>query len=211
MNIDPNTRFEQDRQLMADPTAPAEERRKAGIRQAFWQSRYRPVRHSKVPADLFLGVWTNLLLNVTGSNWRLPLKRIRRDLDVFFNRPVLLDAMRDAGDQAAEYLQVELDDSARLYFLTCKQDSRYSALLFGLIKLKPEQIANKSATETIDGFIRPLLYLIDHAWCAPMITAVCQAYRTVFPEYAASFNERLLQLDAAFEGRLRNLCDQILE
>ncbi len=211
MNIDPNARFEQDRQLTADPTVPAEERRKAELRQAFWQSRYRPVRHSEVPADLFLGVWTNLLLNVTGSNWRLPLKKIRRDLDVFFNRPVLLDAMRDAGDQAAEYLQDELDDSAKLYFMTCKQDNRYSALLFGLIKLKPEQIAAKSAAETIEGFVRPLLHLTDCAWCAPMITAVCQAYRTVFPEYAASFNERIRQLDLAFEGRLRGLGNQILE
>lgn len=210
MSDSPLVRYELDKQLAGDPAVSAAEQRAAALRLAFWQARYRRQRHAGYPADLFLGCWADLLILKAKSGWRIPVKKIGRHLNAFFRRAELSEAMQDAGAEADRYLQAELDDSILLYFRSCRTDSRYTTNLFGMLKLKDEQVAAKSAAEAVDGLIRPLLALVDFKHNIAMIHAVCRAYPEVFPEFSADFKSRLLLLDQETNGKYREYL-QILE
>ena len=198
----PKNKFEQDRQIAEDTSMPENERQAARLRQAFWFARYQPVRHSDLPADTFLALWANLSIISASRRWVFPIKQIKRDLARVFSQPQLLEALAAAGPLASAMLRNELDDSARVYFTSCRTDSNYSSVLFNFVKLKDNQIASKAAAGAAEGILLPLIMIGEVPWRNEMIAAICDAFPVVFPEFAEALENKIGELKPEIAGQI---------
>lgn len=202
MNDNPRLKYEQDQQLIDDPATDGQARQAARLRQMFWQARYRPVRHSDLPADMFLALWANMVLDLASRRWFFPRKQIIRNLSRVFDQPSLREALAAAGAEGETMLLAELKDSARLYFSTCQKDTNYSSVLFNLIRMKDEQVAAKAASGAVEGILAPLLQIGETPWLDEMIAAVCSAYPEVFPGNAGTLDNKINELKPAMVERI---------
>jgi len=194
MDEHPRLKFDYDQQLIDDAETSEQDKQAARLRQLFWRARYQPVKHSDRPADTFLGLWANLLLDSSARRLSFPKKQIRKNLSRVFEHPQLIEALSAAGPEGAGMLLEELKDSARLYFTTCRMDSNYSSLLFNMIKMKDDQVADKAARSTAKGILVPLLMLDEMPWRDEMIEAVCSAYPEVFTSDADCLDNKISEL-----------------
>jgi len=188
----PQIRYDKDEQLINDPTQDESVRQQARFRQAFWKARFKRQKKSDFIADGFVGLWMNMVINsVNGgrlATWR--------EIEKFFQQPMLLDAILCAGESAAACLQAELTDSARIYFITCKTDSNYGSNLLGFVKLKEKEIANKTARDAAKNILAPLIHIKRPDYSSQMIKAVWTAWQLVFTDFPLMLDEKIRELDA---------------
>ncbi len=194
MTDNPSVRYEAWQAIIDDPTSSEADRQAAKVRQAFWQARYPRGAADETPYDAFLAMWYNLILTTTPRRLMLPKRMIRREIEKFFSRPVVLAALTVAGPQAEATMAAELLASASFYLELCKTDKNYTSSFFNLIKSKDNQVAAKAAGDVADGILRPLVAIDHMPWRDTMVRAAHSAYRQVFPDFTATLDERIAQL-----------------
>lgn len=205
MQTNPKKRFEEDQLIIDDPAASTEDRETARIRQGFWLARYREIKKSEEFADLFVGMWYNMLLYMMGSHMFGFKRQLQKNLDQFFNEARLKTAVQAAGPQADSLLEAELTDSARVYYDACRTDKNYGSILFNMIKSKDEDIAAKAAKETAQYFLLPLTQIDRPQWSRMMIRAAWTAYQQVFTENTAMLEKQIDQLDPEAVRQIRQV------
>lgn len=203
MKTDPKKRYDEDQLIIDDPAISTEEREAARIRQGFWRARYREIKKSEEFADLFVGMWYDMLLYMMGSHMFGFKRQLQKNLDQFFNEAKLQSAMQAAGPQADLLLEAELTDSARVYYDACRTDKNYGSILFNMIKSKDEDIAAKAAKETARYFLLPLTQIDRPQWSRMMIRSAWTAYQQVFTASAAVLEKQIDQLDPEAVRQIR--------
>jgi hypothetical protein len=168
------------------------------IDAAFAAARYRLVdAKTGQKADLFVGLWTNLLFHGHNSRSRWGVKSAHKEMDQFFNRPELLAAMKLAGDQGVRLLCAQLVDSANSFLGSCRDDRRYGSRLMEMIKLSPEDVARKAAGDVCETILAYLVRLNDLTHRDLIIFSIVMAFPRAFPAYQTIFSEELEKLPIA--------------
>jgi hypothetical protein len=167
-------------------------------RQAFRTARIKEIRRGGkiAQADRFLELWTSLILMGEGSRafrWKTHIRKIMAD---FIRQPLLDEAIRAAGDDAGQYLEDELSDSAQVYFELCRTDKQYGALLFGLARMQEAEIARKAAGHAA-GIMKSLVLAGRPAWGDEVIRASWRGFTLAFPEYGNALPDQLGFFDPA--------------
>ncbi len=191
---DPQKRLLKDQMVCEDNSASSDERQEAAWRILFWHVRFQAVRHQEEVGDTFMAFWVNMNLEGVTRSGRSARKKIEKDINKFLNRPDLLAAMAEVGDQADRLLFDELQDAIFRYFSTCQTDRQYTTYLFNLKKLTDDQVSAKTASQTVDNMILPLLD-IDSPWQAVLIRAVATAFGQAFVNQDDLLSQKLSQSD----------------
>ncbi len=208
MSDDPQSRFQKDQLLIDDLSQDESVRQSARLRQAFWQARFKKVKHSDSLADSFVGLWANLSILGNGSQTVFGKKQTVRDIEKFFKQPQLQEAIQSAGDDAKELLLAELSDSAEIYLQTCCSDSHYSSMLFGFVKLKDKDIAGKAARDVAYNIIGVLINIGRPAWSDQMIQAMWQKWPGVFPKYPDLLADQISGMDPEISRQILMIVGQ---
>jgi len=188
----PQSRYDKDEQLINNPAEDESVRQQARFRQAFWRARFIRQKKTDFIADSFLGLWMNLIINSTNGGKHATSKEIEK----FFNQPMLQDAMKQAGESAEACLLAELTDSARVYFLTCRTDTNYGSNLLGFKRMNDDEIVDKTARSAAKNILSTLIHIKRPACSDQMIKAVWNAWQLVFTDFPQRLEDKVRELDA---------------
>lgn len=104
------------------------------------RARYGP----RDDGDRFVGFWLNLVVDGRQQRLTPSLTRVRRAIEQFFAGREVRSAREALGDDA---VNAQLRDAATVYFQTCLTDPNYSAGVWGMNRLQPEQLRVKTAKD----------------------------------------------------------------
>lgn len=135
-------------------------------------------------ADFLIGQWLNLKISVTQKKNLRAIKKAQQELDKFFHQKALAKAYEENPDALKEAFYEALLDSAKLYQEACRTDHHYGSKLFNLMKMKPEEVAEKAGREVYELLVPALLQMDKVFWRNQMLTAIHLAYQEVFAETA---------------------------
>lgn len=147
--------------------------------------RYQYVdRKKQKKGDIFLSKWLEVKITGTQSMSARVIRNLEKSLQKFFNQKEISQLFELNEKKAEKALYKEISDSAKTYQESCLSDSTYGSKLFSLMKMKPEEIANKAGEEVYTIVIPVLMGMSDYIWRNQMITAIHLAYQEVFIENA---------------------------
>ncbi len=172
-----------------------DEATETAVRAAFDRARFRILdRKTGQKADHFVGFWTSLLFhsNTNRSNWGL--RSARKEIERFFERRELQEALALAGENGLRLLCEQLVDSGEVFLQTCRDDRRYGSKLLDMIRLKPEDVANKAAFDICYHVLSFLVHLDRPAQSDLVIFAAVMAYPRVFPDYKEQLGLEMAKL-----------------
>jgi hypothetical protein len=201
MAIDPQSRYDQDEQLINDQDRDESERQQARLRQAFWQARFKKQKKTGFIADGFVGLWMSLMMNVNFGGKRLASKEIEK----FFTQPLLLDAIRQAGDSAQAFLMEELTDSATTYLMTCRTDSHFTSNVMGFVRMKEIEIANKAARGTAVNILALLIEIGHPSHRDDLIRAFWNAWLQAFSDFPTMLSVKVREMDPKTSSQIMDI------
>ncbi len=154
-------------------------------REKVREIRFKVIKgHPERKADLLIGQWINLKITIGQRNSPRTIKRAERELNNFFNQKSLREVFAENPKALKEAFFEEIKDSARIYQEACLSDRHYGSRLFNLLKMKPEEVAEKAGSEVYEILIPSLLEMQEVFWRNQMIAAIHSAYQEVFAENA---------------------------
>ena len=121
---------------------------------------------------------------VAQSNSARNIRKIEKELNDFYRQPDLHALLSENSKIAKKAIFNEIKDSATVYQQACAEDSNYASKLFGLMKMKEDEVANKAGNEVYNQVVRSLLLMSDSFWRNQMIVAIHLAYQEVFGKNA---------------------------
>lgn len=138
----------------------------------------------KRKGDMFVAQWLNLKIVVGQSRSARNIKKIENELNNFYTQSELQTMLSENSKIAKKVIFEEIKDAATIYQQACSEDSHYTTRLFGLMKMKEDEIANKAGDEVYNQVIRSLMLMSDSFWRNQMIVAIHLAYQEVFGKHA---------------------------
>ena len=146
--------------------------------------------------DTFIGFWSMLIFHGRNSRGFFGLKRASREANKFWQQSVIGDVLIEAGDQAKKLISEQLYDSARAFYQTCREDRHYGSKMLDMVKLKPEQIADKAAAEVSEQIFSYWLKFEPISYRDEIFRAAWFAFSSVFTEKSDALAERVSRLPA---------------
>ncbi len=132
--------------------------------------------------DTFIGYWTMLIFHGRNSKGFFGVKRASKEANKFWLQPIIGEVLAQAGDQAGKLVSEQLYDSARAFYQTCREDKHYGSKMLDMVKLKPEQIAEKAAAEVCDLIYSYWLKFEPISYRDEIFRAAWFAFAPVFSE-----------------------------
>ena len=158
--------------------------------QDSYQDRVQEIRYQFIDrkkrrkADMFMAQWLNFKIAITQNRSARTIKKQEAELNHFFNQPEFKKMFEEDAKRTEAAIFSEIKDSAQLYQKSCSEDSHYTSKLFGLMKMKNDEIANKAGMEVYEMMIQTLMEMADCFWRNQMIAALHLAYQDVFGQEA---------------------------
>lgn len=169
--------------------------------------RFFDIKDGKEKGDRLLEPWILLLTTGRSGVSARKLRRFEKQLAQFFSRRELTNAFSMAGSKADTLLYEQLLDSAKNYLKITVSDPGYNSSLFGLIKLKDEDRAQKLAADVHKYMQGTLLLLEQSPYRAPMMRALHRAFIAAHEDGQAWFDGWRDSLDV----EKRALLDRLLQ
>jgi predicted nucleic acid-binding Zn-ribbon protein len=144
--------------------------------------------------DTFIGFWSMLMFHGRNSRGFFGLKRAAKEANRFWQKPAIAEVLAEAGDQAEKLIAEQLYDSARAFYQTCRDDRHYGSKMLDMVKLKPEQIADKAAAEVSELIFSYWLHFEPIAYRDHIYRAAWFAYAPSFAEKGNGLAQRVKQL-----------------
>ncbi len=149
--------------------------------------RYQPAnRKATEYYDTFLRLWFDLIIQASNPK----AKAIRKQITKFFGAGEVAQLL----SEQKELLQQELIHAVEIYFISCKNDKKYTSFMFGLKSMTSDEISKKAAHEAVLAGIVMTNILDDNVATDILQTAAKQGFLRAFPEGHAAWNEKYNQL-----------------
>lgn len=177
----------------------------AGAQKMLESYRFFPLESGKQQGDRFLEPWILLLTMAKAGLTKRSLKRLKKQLDQFFDRAPVRQALDAAGSDRERLLEAQLLDSARRYLDITKSDPGYNSSLFGLIKLKEEDRERKLAGDVQTHMLGTLLELDESAYRGPMLRGLHKAFGESLDNADEWFGQWQASLSAAKLAALQSV------
>jgi hypothetical protein len=175
-------------------------------RQKFESARFKVFnRKTGEKGDTMIGFWSTLLFHGRNSRGFFSMNRARREADKYWQQPVIAQALSDAGDLAEMLVAEQLYDSVKRFYKTCKEDRHYGTKLLDMMKLKPDQIADKVAKEFTGLIFEYWLHFEQVRYRDQIFRAAWHAYPVIFPDYPDLLRERVNNLPVEEYQELRKI------
>lgn len=155
--------------------------------------------------DTMIGFWSTLLFHGRNSRGYFSLNRARREADKYWQQPAMAQALADAGDLAEILVAEQLYDSVKRFYKTCKEDRHYGTKLLDMMKLKPEQIADKVAKEFCSLIFEYWIHFEQVRYRDQIFRAAWHAYPVSFPENPGLLREKVDELPVEEYQQLRKI------
>lgn len=166
------------------------------IRLEIWNRRYpeaeRVSKKGDTIVDAYLAAWMHLYyVNERIGSWfgqKKLIKDTKKHLDILG-----ISYYESAGQVEKQMIRNELYHLACFYIKMCKEDSKYSALVMGLGKLKEDSFANKIAETFYHVCYRAPKGLGLENEFKLLQEAAHDAYEDIFPFFLNLLDERILE------------------
>ena len=158
------------------------------IRKKLWGLRYgqQPKKNAPLP-DGYVGLWVALNYHRQDRSY-FRLRSAVREIEGRL-RDLGIDSMRDT-EQEQQLLHRELVHAVSLYLSTCNEGS-YSTQVFGLMKMKQENLVQKIAAEIYDVTCDLPARLGLAQQLQPLRKAAFEAFYETFPDHAELLEETI--------------------
>lgn len=113
-----------------------------GLRMELWEHRYEMMRKGDYK-DCFLAAWLDMLMLIPQVDGRFGKKSARRQV----LKALDMMCLSQTEHYGRELLLEELKHTVLLYCCTSMEDRQYSALIFGLGRMKKETVNKKLSAE----------------------------------------------------------------
>lgn len=156
----------------------------------YYQEKLKSIRYKYVDrkkerkGDFFLAQWLELKITITQNQSMRAAKTQEKHLQKFFTQKEILELLENQETKAQQAIYLEILDSAKIYQKSCLTDPSYGSKFFNVMRMNPQEIANKAAREVYEIIIPALLVMSEYLWRNQMITAIHLAYQEVFSENA---------------------------
>ncbi len=188
---DPITRREQLQHLAAGDGPDAA---MARDRLLFWPARFFKVsRREERYGDKFLELITTVLFYSHNYPGTRNMKRARKDVERFFARPELRQALAEAAGPR-QALLLEFHDAAEVYLRACRDDRHYGSRLFDIVKLKEEEVAAKAAEDVAVHMMHYLVALGLPEQSDLLVMALHRAWPVIFDKTPGLLDEAIAEL-----------------
>lgn len=137
-------------------------------------------------ADHFLGFWLSLIVEARGFVGAGDARRIHKSIQRFLNDTAA--ARETAGTEA---FHAELRDAARSYWRTTQTDPSYSSSLFGLMRIGPDELRRKVATEATRTVQMLLEVGFEHETARQLPQLLIEALLETLPDVRPVLREAL--------------------
>lgn len=144
--------------------------------------------------DRFLMPWIYCSLFGTGRQGGGERKRALRELRKFFNQKEMKRLATLAGDRWNDCLREQLYDSAHKYITLCRDDPDYGKKLFGLLRMKKDEVDRKLFQSVYNDMISLLFRIADFPERELMIESLDLAFLTIYPEKREAVNDWIAHL-----------------
>ena len=144
-----------------------------------WNFRHNPVKDDY--SDRFMALIGTILYFSKTEHLGSGRKKSLSEIHAFLEDPLLTSALA-MFDRPSFRLYTEFHNAFLRSYTACRTEKNYGSNMLGLRRLKPDDIAIKSAVEYYEGCILYLAHL-DGECCQEIIQASYNAYRAAFPEY----------------------------
>ena len=155
--------------------------------------------------DTFIGFWTMLMFHGRNSRGFFGLKRARKEADKFWQQSAMSKVIDAAGDQAEKLVSEQLYDSARVFYQTCREDRHYGSKMLDMVKLKPEQIAEKAAGEVCNLIFQYWLNFEPIMFRDQIFRAAWYAFAPSFPDKPSALEQKIKSLSEEEQSTLRQI------
>ncbi len=144
--------------------------------------------------DTFIGFWTMLIFHGRNSKGFFSIKRASKEANKFWQQPGIGEVLAQSGNQAEKLVSEQLYDSARAFYQTCREDRHYGSKMLDMVKLKPEQIADKAAAEVSELIYSYWLKIEPISYRDEIFRAAWFAFAPVFSEKSEALADRVKAL-----------------
>lgn len=130
------------------------------LRMELWNKRYGKTKKGEIK-DCFLAAWLDILLTITQVDAKFGRKAVKRQVVNALEQLCIPDVEK----YGKELLLAELKHTVLLYCCTSMEDRQYSAIIFGLGRMKTNTINKKLAAElyNVGTYIPAKLELMEEA------------------------------------------------
>lgn len=175
-------------------------------REQFESVRFKVFNHKTgEKGDTLIGFWSTLMFHGRNSRGFFGIKRARKEVDKFWQHPVIAQAIADAGSLADRLISEQLYDSIKIFFKTCREDRHYGSKLLDMMKLKPEQIADKAAADVCGLIYQYWLTLEPIRYRDQIFRAAWHAFPISFPDKPDALRERVNAMSDEEYKELRHI------
>lgn len=116
------------------------------LRMKYWELRYKQRENMPEGVDYFIRSWMEMYFISRKPDSRLQRKQYKKILEEV-KKDFGFHLAKESGSAGEEVLYQELCNAVSLYIELCKTDSKYNSQLLGIIKLKPDKLAEKIGNE----------------------------------------------------------------
>ncbi len=162
------------------------------------------------PIDLLMGFWLTLLYHGRNSHNSLGRRRALQEANRFWHASGFQPVLYRAGETAGTLVYEQLLDAAQKYYRTCREDPYFGSRFFRLVRLTPEQIAEKAAAETAELIFDYWLRVdsLDHRQA--LFQAAWFAFAPAFPDHPQALVNHMKQAPGSVREALALLLGVVL-
>lgn len=141
--------------------------------------------------DTFVGFWTMLIFHGRNSKGFFGIRRAIREANRFWQQPEIGSILNRAENQSTQLVSEQLYDSVRAFYQTCREDRHYGSKMLDMVKLKPEQIADKAAADVCDNIFSYWLKIEPISYRDEIFRSAWFAFAPVFLEKSDALAQRV--------------------
>jgi len=156
-------------------------------------------------ADTFIGLWVTVIYHGRNSQGIFSRKRAVKEINRFWKDREIANILDDAQEYAEKLVYEQLYDSALGYYDACKTDRHYGSKLFDIVKLKPDEIAEKTASDIVKYVFRYLLGFDDIMYRDQIIKAAWFSFDPAFPSNGDILAEKIRDLTEEEQNELNKI------